>query len=438
MLKRFIKEYFDPEFDIRVQAFNLLGFVGVVAGLVSALTSALYESNLLQVVLNLMASTIGFFMLRFAKKTGLYRICFLITVILIFIIIFPILFFIGGGYLGGMPLFFIFAFIFTSLMLEGKIRVVFIIFEFIIYIACFFGYYLFADSFIIHVSIFDIMNPILTRLIVSSSLLLVVIQQYMRIYNNQRKRLAEFDRLKTEFLGIMSHELKTPLTIMSGYAQISQKFLSGVPEMENVENYVKLIASEADRLALMVGQLLDVTRIEEGRMAMHTKPSSIMEIVQDTVSTYSSVFGKNNNKLSMAGIPDLPFVLCDGHRVAQVLVNLISNAARHTADGTITITAEEQESPEFGVRSSAPNKNTSGFVRVAIADTGEGIAPERLSTIFDRFKSGADGKTPPGRESGTGLGLYICRFIVEAHGGTIGIESAPGVGTMVWFTIPIA
>ena len=454
IFKTFISTYFDPAYDLRVQAFNLLGFAGVVTGLASAAISIFIDENMWHCALNLAASAFGFFMVQYARRTKRYTLCYLLTVIVVFIIIFPVLFFTGGGYLAGMPMFFIFATVFTSLMLEGKTRIISIFAEYILYTICFIAEYFYFDSIEQYSSEFDLMSSIFVSFVSVAFVLLVVIMLYIRIYNNQQKRLAEYDRLKTEFLANISHELKTPLTVMSSYAQISRKELAGVPGMEGVENNTRLISSEADRLALMVGQLLDVTRIEEGRMTMSIQPSSVMEIVQDMVSAYYPVFSKNNNTLSMTGIPDLPAVLCDAQRIMQVLVNLISNAARHTRDGKITISAEEcggrgalnaAQGTGTGIgdtglisdsRSFYDTGDIAEYVKITVADTGEGIDAERLPGLFDRFRSGAEMKTRPGQETGTGLGLYICKYIVEAHGGNIGIDSAPGKGTSVWFTIP--
>ncbi len=236
----------------------------------------------------------------------------------------------------------------------------------------------------------------------------------------EKAALENLDRMKTEFLGNVSHELKTPLTVMSGYAQYSQKTLSGMPEMFEVESSMKLISSEADRLALMVTQILDATRIEEGRMMIDLRPASITAIIQRTANTYYPVFSKNNNSLRIKGSSDVPNVLCDESRISQVLVNLISNAARHTCDGVITISAEAGDSAAI----------------VTVADTGEGIAPERLPYLFERFKSWEKEKARTGKETGTGLGLYICKHIIESHGGEITVSSTPGEGTTFSFTIP--
>jgi signal transduction histidine kinase len=245
----------------------------------------------------------------------------------------------------------------------------------------------------------------------------------LRIMEEENAMLERLDRLKTEFLGNVSHELKTPLTVMSGYAQYSGKTLAKSPEMAEVEGYMKLIAAEADRLGLMVTQILDLTRIEEGRMTVDPRPASIAVTIQQTVNTYYPLFAKNNNTLIIEASEGLANALCDEARIAQVLVNLISNAAKHTRDGTITIAA----------------RAAGGFIAVSVEDTGSGIEASLLPQLFERYKTYAvnDEKARDGKQGGTGLGLYICKHIVEAHGGTIAVQSQAGVGTTVTFTLAV-
>ena len=158
-------------------------------------------------------------------------------------------------------------------------------------------------------------------------------------------------------------------------------------------------------------------------MMMDARSASISAIIQRTVNTYYPVFAKNNNVLKIEHGSSLPNVFCDENRIAQVLVNLISNAAKHTRDGVITISTEAVGS----------------FIAVTVTDTGEGIAPECLPHLFERFKSygGEEEKARAGRETGTGLGLYICKHIIETHGGEISIHSNLGKGTAVSFTLPL-
>jgi signal transduction histidine kinase len=175
-------------------------------------------------------------------------------------------------------------------------------------------------------------------------------------------------------------------------------------------------------MALMVEQILDAARIDEGRFSFDIRESSVEEMIQTTINSYYPMLKRNDNRLVLELSDDMPRVLADSHRISQVLVNLLRNAVRHTKRGTITISA-------------APWGN---FVKVDVSDTGSGIASERLPVIFERFKSHDSGRAEnAGRGNGTGLGLYICKHIIEAHGGGISLESEQGHGTVASFTIPV-
>ncbi|WP_242864206.1 sensor histidine kinase [Anaerotignum neopropionicum] len=237
----------------------------------------------------------------------------------------------------------------------------------------------------------------------------------------EKTALEDLNRLKTEFLGNVSHELKTPLTVMSGYAQTTKQ-LAGQPDTLDkgeVSRRMTLISSEAERLSLMVGQVLDVTRMEEGRMVMEPVRCYVDEIIHAAIETHYPILNKNRNRLDIRIEGGLPAVHADPARISQVVVNLISNAVRFTADGVITISVRKEYDK----------------ILICVSDTGIGIATERILHIFERYSKKQ--KSGGGQDTGTGLGLYICKHIVEHHGGEIWIESEKGHGTSVFFNLPV-
>ena len=227
--------------------------------------------------------------------------------------------------------------------------------------------------------------------------------------------LVKVNAMKTAFLSDASHELKTPLATMSGYAQNAEIELANCGNTAAVHEKLKRISSEANRMALMVTQILDATRIEEGRMVLEPALCDIDSLVRETVETYFAVLNKNNNRLALRIPLELPQVKADSSRLQRVLVNLISNAMKHTQNGTILIKAEEEEN----------------FIKVTVNDTGSGISEEDMPHIWERYYKGKHSET------GTGLGLYICKFIIESHGGKIWAESEAGKGTAFMFTLPL-
>ena len=238
----------------------------------------------------------------------------------------------------------------------------------------------------------------------------------------EKTALENLNRLKTEFLGNVSHELKTPLTVMSGYAQTTKQLAErrDTQEAGEVSRRMTLISSEAERLSLMVGQVLEITRMEEGRMVMEPVCCHLDEIVHAAVTTHYPILNKNQNRLNIRMEGGLPDVYADAVRVSQVIVNLISNAVRFTSEGVITVSAGRQDAQ----------------ILVCVSDTGIGIAPDRIPFLFERYYKKE--KSGGGQDTGTGLGLYICRNIIEQHDGIIWLESEEGKGTSVFFTLPIA
>lgn len=231
---------------------------------------------------------------------------------------------------------------------------------------------------------------------------------------SEHDMLVEINEMKTTFLSDASHELKTPLAAMSGYAQNAEYELTN-GSTDSVMEKLKRISSEANRMALMVTQILDVTRIEEGRLVLDPTPCDLDQLVRETVETYFAVLNKNNNRLALRIPLELPKVKADSARMQRVFVNLISNALKHTRNGTILIKAEDE-----GAK-----------IKVTVKDTGCGISPEDLPHIWERYYKGKRSET------GTGLGLFICKFIIESHGGKIWVESEENKGTSFMFTLPV-
>lgn len=228
--------------------------------------------------------------------------------------------------------------------------------------------------------------------------------------------LVKVNEMKTTFLSDTSHELKTPLAAMSGYAQNAEMELMSGANKAFIQEKLKRISSEANRMALMVTQILDATRIEEGRMILELAPCDLDKLVREIVETYFSVLNKNNNRLAIRIPIELPKVEADSTRLQRVFVNLVSNALKHTHNGTILIKAEEDKD----------------MVKVTVKDTGNGISEKELPHIWERYYKGKQSET------GTGLGLFICKFIIESHGGKIWAESEVGKGTSFMFTLPLA
>ena len=232
--------------------------------------------------------------------------------------------------------------------------------------------------------------------------------------------LEELERLRAEFMGMVSHELQTPLTTIRGSAYTLLDDASSLDPAE-MRQFHRIISDQADRMRGLIRDLLDVAHIETGTLPVAPEPSDTVALVDEARIMFMSAGRTNRIHIDVA--PDLPQVMTDRRRIVQVLSNLLSNAARHSNElSTITVRAELKPFQ----------------VVVSVADEGRGIAAERLPLLFRKF-SRVDGEERQGDSTGSGLGLAICKGIVEAHGGRIWAESdGPGQGARFIFTVPIA
>lgn len=249
------------------------------------------------------------------------------------------------------------------------------------------------------------------------------------------------EQMKEEFLSLLSHELRGPLTVISGYAQMLTRRLKRLDMHEEV-NYTSLIKENALRMSGMVGDLVDSGRLESGEQAILKEPTDLASLVLNVagrIGTEQS-HAPNFHSIEVYAEPDLPQVRIDTRRIDQVLTNLITNSIKYSPEGGPIEVRVERTPPnkhyslpghEHTTRNLAP-----ASVFVAVSDRGAGVAPEERKLIFERAYRGEKGKTISAQ--GLGLGLYISRLAVEAHGGHIGVEDGPGgVGSTFWFTIPL-
>ena len=232
--------------------------------------------------------------------------------------------------------------------------------------------------------------------------------------------LKELERLRAEFLGMVSHELRAPLTSIKGSAVT---VLNAKPELDPAEmrEFFRIIDEQADHMRGLIGDLLDVGRIDTGTLSVYPEPAAVAGLVERARNTFLSGGGRHSVLIDLP--PDLPRAMADRRRIVQVLNNLFSNASRHAPESSpIRVTAVRD-----GVH-----------VAISVADAGRGVAPERLPHLF-RKHTGFGGGDREGALGAAGLGLAICKGLVEAHGGRIRAASGgAGQGTEVTFTLPVA
>jgi PAS domain S-box-containing protein len=229
----------------------------------------------------------------------------------------------------------------------------------------------------------------------------------------ERKKL---ETQKEDFIGIASHELKTPVTSIKSYTQLLHEMLKDKNDRESVEIIEKL-DRQIDRLSHLIADLLDITRIGEGQMVMHAELLDINVVIQEIAELMQRTTVKHVFELELQSLPP---VKIDRERIGQVLINLLGNAIKYSPDGQRIIISTEL---------------TGGMIRVNIKDFGIGMSAETRQKIFERFFRARDNniQTYPG----LGLGLFIASDIIKKHGGEIGVESEKEKGTLFYFTLPI-
>ena len=248
-------------------------------------------------------------------------------------------------------------------------------------------------------------------------------------------RLMELDEMKSSFLSSVSHELRTPLTSIMGFAKLINKDfgksfspLAGADEVllrraGRIRENLGIIEREGERLTRLINDVLDLNKIESGRIEWHDQETDLAKVVERSVEAVRGQFAmKPDVALKSEVAKGLPRLFLDPDRLQQVLVNLLNNAAKFTDKGRVA------------VRVAAPSP---GLVEVRVEDTGTGIPAKELPKIFDKFHQVRTGDTVGEKGVGTGLGLAICRQIVEHYGGRVHAESEPGQGSTFVVRLPV-
>ena len=231
--------------------------------------------------------------------------------------------------------------------------------------------------------------------------------------------LRQLEKVRRDFVANVSHELRTPISSIKGYAET---LLDGALEdKENARDFLKIIYSDSDRLARLINDLLDLSRIESNKFEMTLKPCPLKPIVTRVTGGLQKQAQDKEITVKIEIAEDFPYILADEARIAQVLLNLIDNAIKYNQQkGIITISAKERH----------------GFVQVDVSDTGIGISDKDLPRLFERFYRVDKARS---RElGGTGLGLSIVKHIVSAHHGEVSAQSILGQGSTFSFSIPKA
>lgn len=247
-----------------------------------------------------------------------------------------------------------------------------------------------------------------------------------------KAKAEDANEAKSAFLSTVSHELRTPLTSVLGFAKIIRKRLEEKifpavtvndqkikRTMKQVSENLNVVVSEGERLTNLINDVLDLAKIESGKMEWNMRPVFLQDVINRGVAATSSLFEQKGLKLKKKIPEDLPIIKADEDKLIQVIINLLSNAVKFTEKGTVSLEAYQEK----------------GQLIFEVQDTGIGVAEEDKHKIFERFRQAGDTLTD--KPQGTGLGLPICREIIEHHGGIIWMKSEFNVGSTFFFSIPV-
>lgn len=250
----------------------------------------------------------------------------------------------------------------------------------------------------------------------------------------RERELEEMDRLKSNFLSSVSHELRTPLTSVRGFAKLiardfERRFMPIVGEdaklkkqAERIGENLGIIIGEAERLTRLINDVLDISKIESGGVEWRNEAIDVRDMVNQAFNAASGQFSDKPTVQARLSVDDgLPPLRGDRDRLVQVLVNLLNNAAKFTDEGSVELKAGTTDD---------------GWLRFAVIDTGAGIPAEEKDLVFDKFHQVTKSDTLEDKPKGTGLGLTICKQIIEHHEGRVWVESEPGKGSEFIFILP--
>ncbi|HWI15837.1 MAG TPA: HAMP domain-containing sensor histidine kinase, partial [Burkholderiales bacterium] len=232
------------------------------------------------------------------------------------------------------------------------------------------------------------------------------------------QRLQELDRMKDDFISMVTHELRTPLTSIRAFSEILNDHADLDPPQR--QKFLQVIIKESERLTRLINQVLDLAKIESGHAEWRAEAIDLREVIEDSATTVHQLYNERGVVLHLA-LPHVPtIVVADRDRLMQVMLNLLSNAAKYCdrPDGKVEVKLDV--TPEW--------------MQIAVRDNGVGISPADQDVLFEKFRQVGDTVSRP--RSGSGLGLAICRQIIDHFGGRLWVESTPGVGSTFSFTLP--
>lgn len=409
----------------RVRLFNVLALVGGMISLINGISSYANNQDSVILGLNFGIAVLSFVLLFYAYKSGRYQFCYVVTIITIFLVMFPYLFFKSGGYKGGMVSFYIFGILFTVFMLEGKAMFFTTFTEMVVYIATIMIAYQNPQMVVWFSSEKEVVMDLLIGFCASSISVAAVMYLHFRMYNKQQEILEEArieaqsaNKAKSAFLANMSHEIRTPINVMLGMNEMILR----ESESKEIRQYAKSIERSGGYLISLINNILDISRIESGKMEIEEGKYELRQLLDEVMLIAEKQAEQKSLKMNLIFDKTLPaYLIGDVIHIKQILLNLINNAVKYTKEGQIDIKVSK-------------NAEETKLI-FEVKDTGIGIKEENLPVLFDAFMR-VDSKKNK-KIKGTGLGLAIAKQLAEQMDGMIWVESVYGKGSSFFVQLPM-